>query len=179
MGTDTYTLIGAAYRLEHRALEDHENVRDAYDPEFGGTFDAAVVSRYADGSVHVVAKTEESTRQGSVVGGGTGLALGALAAVLPAIAAGPGVAIGTAAGAGVGAIAGHVKRGLHDDDLRELGELLERGESGLIVVVDPATEGRVRDAIGHSDDIVTAQVRFDVDGLAPDGTATAQGATER
>jgi uncharacterized membrane protein len=42
--------------------------------------------------------------------------------------------LGLAAGAGVGAITGHFWHNIPKDKVREAGELLESGESGLIIV---------------------------------------------
>jgi uncharacterized membrane protein len=45
-----------------------------------------------------------------------------------------GLAVGGGAGAAIGAVTGHMKGGMDDDDLKKLGEVLEQGQAGLIVV---------------------------------------------
>jgi uncharacterized membrane protein len=175
MATKTYTLIGATYALEEDAIADYEDVRKTYeepsvkDADEGlEAFDAAVVSKYADGSVHIVKSVEEPTRHGAVAGLVGGLAVGALVAVFPAVALGAGLAVGGASGAAIGATAGHVSRGMSRGDLKELGERLDTGSSGLVVVVEPGRERRVEAAITRAKDIVKKTVEFDEGGLKTD-----------
>jgi hypothetical protein len=68
LATRTGTLIAAAYVLEHSAIADYQDVRTTYEsPDIRGTLDAAVISRRADGKVHIV-KSVERTRHGPVAG---------------------------------------------------------------------------------------------------------------
>jgi len=50
-------------------------------------------------------------------------------------------------------------------DLKDLGELLDAGTSGLIVVAATDVEGRVEATIQRGKDIVKKQVQIDADGL--------------
>ena len=99
----------------------------------------------ADGKVKIVKRVEEPTRHGAVRGLLVGLAVGAVVALFPAaaIGLGAGMAVGGALGAGAGAVAGHVAGGMSRSDLKDLGELLDEGESGLIVVAASDVEARV------------------------------------
>jgi uncharacterized membrane protein len=55
--------------------------------------------------------------------------------LFPAVAIGAGLVAGGAGGAGLGALAGHAAAGISRADLKDLGELLDEGQSGLLVVV--------------------------------------------
>jgi uncharacterized membrane protein len=169
MALDTFVLIASQYAMEEDALEDYEAVRAVYE-DLGiiDTYDAAVVTKRSDGKVEIVKRVEEPTRQGAVAGLAVGLAVGALVALFPAVAIGAGLAIGGAAGAALGATAGHVAAGMSRSDLKELGELLDAGTSGLIVVAATDVEDRVEAAIQHGKDIVKKQVQLDADGLKAD-----------
>jgi uncharacterized membrane protein len=158
MALDTFTLIASQYALEEDALEDYDAVRAAYE-DLGiiDTYDAAVVTKGPDGKVRIVERVEEPTRQGAIAGLAVGLAVGALVALFPAVALGAGLAIG--------GTAGHVAAGMSRSDLKDLGELLDAGTSGLIVVAATDVEGRVEAAIQHGKDIVKKQVQIDADGL--------------
>jgi uncharacterized membrane protein len=166
MAMETFTLIASQYALEEDALEDYDAVRAAYE-DLGiiDTYDAAVVTKGPDGKVRIVERVEEPTRQGAIAGLAVGLAVGALVALFPAVALGAGLAIGGASGAALGATAGHVAAGMSRSDLKDLGELLDAGTSGLIVVAATDVEGRVEAAIQHGKDIVKKQVQIDADGL--------------
>jgi hypothetical protein len=70
-----------------------------------------------------------------VGGGSVGLATGLVIALFPAAAIGGGLlAATTGGGAGLGALAGHAAAGMSRKDLKELGEKLDAGQAGLIVV---------------------------------------------
>ena len=124
---DMLVVLGASYDSVSDATVDYEAVKAMYDNAgVGHDFDAAIVERGADGKVKVAKKHEESTRHGAW----TGLAIGALAAILPGV----GLVAGAAVGAGIGAVTGHLKGGMSNDDLKQLGTVLEEGEAGLIVI---------------------------------------------
>jgi uncharacterized membrane protein len=169
MALDTFTLIASQYALEEDALDDYDAVRAAYE-DLGviDTYDAAVVTKDPKGKVKIVKKVEEPTRQGAVGGLAVGLAVGALVALFPAVAIGAGLALGGAAGAAIGATAGHVAAGMSRSDLKDLGELLDAGTSGLVVVAATDMEAHVEGAIQRGKDIMKKQVQLDANGLKTD-----------
>ena len=63
-----------------------------------------------------------------------GLALGAVAALFPPIGIGAALLVGGLGGATLGSIVGHYETGLGRGELKELGDALENGEAGLVVV---------------------------------------------
>jgi len=169
MAMDTFTLIASQYALEEDALADYDAVRDVYmDLDIIDTYDAAVITKDPDGKVRIVKKVEEPARQGAIGGLAIGLAVGALVALFPAVALGAGLAIGGASGAVLGATAGHVVAGMSRSDLKDLGELLDAGTSGLIVVAAADVVDRVEAAIQRGKDIAKKQVQIDADGLKAD-----------
>ena len=133
---DTLFVLAASYDTVADAEADYEAVKELYDVAgIGHSFDAAVLERGDDGKVKVVDKHEQSTRHGAW----TGLAIGALAAVLPGI----GLGVGAAVGAGIGAVTGHLKNGMSNDDLKELGGRAGQGRGGA--------DRAVRDEHGRPD----------------------------
>jgi uncharacterized membrane protein len=132
---DTLFVLAASYDDVADAELDYEAIKALYRAvETSHDFDAAVVARGEDGKIEVVRKHEEPTRHGAAHGLGWGLAVGAACAVFPAVGLLGGLAVGGGAGAAIGAVTGHMKGGMDDDDLKELGEVLEQGQAGLIVV---------------------------------------------
>jgi uncharacterized membrane protein len=166
MSLDTYILLANQYDSERDATADYDAVRKLY-TELGilDTYDAAVVTRNADGKVSIVKRVEEPTRQGSAAGLLVGLAVGALAALFPAITLGAGLLAGSAIGASVGAVAGHVVGGMKRSDLKELGELRDQGTSGLLVVAATDVESRVNLAITRAKKRVKAQLHANTEAL--------------
>ena len=169
MAIDTYMLVAAQYVDEQDALADYDGVEQLYrDLDVIDTYDAAVVTKDDSGKVRIVKKVEEPTRHGAVAGLVVGFAVGALVALFPAVAIGAGLAVGGATGAAIGATAGHVARGMSRQALMDLGELLDSGTSGLVVVAATDVADRVEAAISRGKDVLKKQVQLDADGLKAD-----------
>jgi uncharacterized membrane protein len=166
MALDTYAVLANQYDSEGDALADYDAVRKLY-TELGiiDTYDAAVLTRKPDGKVTIVKRVEEPTRHGGAMGLVVGLAVGALVALFPAISLGAGLLAGSAIGASAGAVAGHVVGGMKRSDLKDLGELLDKGTSGLLVVAATDVESRVNAAITRAKKRAKTQVQVDADAL--------------
>jgi uncharacterized membrane protein len=166
MALDTFVVIANQYDSEADAIADYDEVHKLYtDAGIIDTYDAAVLTRKADGKVEIVKKVEMPTRQGAVAGLGLGLAAGALVALFPAIGLGAALLGGGAIGAGTGAIAGHMVGGMSRSDLKELGELLDEGTSGLVVVAATDVEARVEEATKRAKKRAKANLQADTDAL--------------
>src|SRR4029079_8476538 len=121
MAIDTFVVLVGVYANQADAEADYETVK-ALHVEAGlmDAYDAAVISRRADGKVKIVKKHETPTRVGGVLGGGVGLATGLVVALFPFAAIGGGLLAGTTAGGAVlGAGAGHAAAGLSRPALQE------------------------------------------------------------
>jgi len=171
MSLDTFVVLANQYNTESDALADYDAVRKLYtDTGIIDTYDAAVLTRKPDGKVDIVKRTEEPTRQGAARGFLVGLAVGAVVALFPAAGLGltAGLLGGGAIGAGAGAVAGHVAGGMKRSDLKDLGELLDDGTSGLLVVAATDVEAKVEAAITRAQKRAKAQLQADTDALRKD-----------
>ena len=136
MAVDTFMVFVGVYDAKTDAESDYELIKDLH-TEAGliDAYDAALIERRADGKVKIAKKHETPTRVGGVLGGGIGLATGLVVALFPFAAIGGGlVAATTGGGAVLGALAGHAAAGMSRHDLKELGEQLDAGQAGLVVV---------------------------------------------
>ena len=169
MALDTMVVFANQYDSEQAAIADYDDVRKLY-TQMGiiDTYDAAVLTRSADGKVSIVKKVEEPTRHGAGYGLAIGLAVGALVALFPAVALGTTLIAGSAIGAAAGAIAGHVARGMKRSDLKDLGELLDQGNSGLVVVAATDVEAKVNAAITRAQKRTKATIQSDANALKTD-----------
>ncbi len=158
---DTFMVFGAVYDNTADAELDYEAVKSLYyDWQLIDDFDAAIVAKRDDGKVKIVKKHEQPTRRGGWRGAGVGLATGAVIALFPAAAIGSGLlAATTAGGAAIGAIAGHVTKGMTRSGLKELGERLDEGESGLVVVAAADVGSRVERAIEHARGLIRTELQ--------------------
>ena len=167
MAMDTFIIFAARYDTLGAAEADYHAVRECYATSgLIDTYDAAVITRDADGKVRIVAKHEQPTRTGAWRGLGIGLAGGALVALFPAVGLGAGLLLGSVSGAGIGALAGHVNAGLRRADLKDLGELLDEGQSGLVVVAASDLERRVEQVIRRADRVTKKPLQADERALA-------------
>jgi uncharacterized membrane protein len=132
---DALYVAAASYDTVDAAVNDYEAVKALYyEIKASSDFDAAVIAKEADGKVKIVKRHEQPTRHGATHGLGWGLAAGAVAALFPAVGIIGALTVGGGAGAAIGAISGHVHGGMRRGDLKELGEVLDEGKAGLIVV---------------------------------------------
>ena len=134
---DTLYVLAAAYDEPADAVEDYEAVKALYYAvKTSHDFDAAVIAKDDAGKVSIVKKHEQPTRHGAAVGLGWGLAAGVAAALFPPVGILGALALGAGGGAAIGAVTGHASGGMSRSDLKELGETLDAGTAGLIVVYE-------------------------------------------
>lgn len=159
----TMTVFGSTYDSLDAAESDFDAVKALYfDLDLMDTFDAAVLFKNRKGRVKIVKKHEQPTRDGAWLGAGWGLATGLVAALFPAAAIGTGLlAVTTGAGAAVGALAGHAVGGMSRGDLKDLGEGLDVGEAGLIVIAATDVGARVEHALNAARKVIKKQIKAD------------------
>jgi len=179
---DTLYVLAASYDDVHDAEADYEAVKALYkEVATSHDFDAAVLSRDESGKVEVVKKHEQPTRHGAAHGLAWGLAVGAAVALFPAVGLAGGLAAGGGAGAVIGAVKGHVKNGMDDDDLKGLGETLNAGQAGLIVVYATNMADQVAANIKAVNRFVSKEIDASADELArqiKEAEASQSGASE-
>jgi len=135
-------------------------------------YDAAVIERTDKGKTKIVKKHETPTRVGGVLGGGMGLATGLVVALFPFAAVGGGLLAGTTAGGAIlGAVAGHAAAGMSRHDLKELGEHLDEGTAGLVVVAVSDMGTKVERAMQRAEKLQQKQLEADVSEIEADVSA--------
>jgi uncharacterized membrane protein len=162
MATDTFVVFAASYDTLGAAEADYQAAGDLYLASgLIDTYDAAVIAREETGKVRIVAKHEQPTRRGAWNELGIGLAGGALLALYPAIGLGAGLLLGGAGSAGLGVLAGHVTAGLRRADLKDLGELLDKGQNGLVVVAASDLGDQAEQAMRHANELTRKPLTAD------------------
>jgi uncharacterized membrane protein len=163
MAIDTFFAYSGVYGSVDDALADYDAVHALHtEAQLVDAYDAAVVERRADGKVKIVKKHETPTRVGGVLGGGVGLATGLVIALFPAAAIGGGLLLATTGGGAIlGAVAGHAAAGMSRKDLKELGEHLDAGEAGLVVVAVADMQAKVEAAMKRAEKIEAKQLKAD------------------
>jgi uncharacterized membrane protein len=173
MAIDTLIAIVGVYDSVDDAEADYQLVHDLHS-EAGliDAWDAAVIERRDDGKVKIVKKHETPTRVGGVLGGGVGLATGLAVALFPFAAIGGGLlAATTAGGAILGAVAGHAAAGMSRHDLKELGEHLDSGTAGLVVVAVSDMGAKVERAMRRAEKLQQKQLKADTAAIERDAAS--------
>ncbi len=163
MAFDTLLAFVGVYDSVEDAQADYQLVHDLHS-EAGliDAWDAAVIERRDDGKVKIIKKHETPTRVGGVLGGGVGLATGLVVALFPFAAIGGGLlAATTAGGAILGAVAGHAAAGMSRHDLMDLGEHLDAGTAGLVVVAVSDMGAKVEAAMKRAEKLQQKELKAD------------------
>ncbi len=131
-----FVYIGT-YASEVSARADYDVVKDLHATGAVGTYDASVVTKDADGKVHVN-KDETSTRHGAWGGAAVGAVVGIL---FP-----PSIIAGAVVGAAVGGVGGHLWKGMSRADVKEFGDLIDDGQAALVIVGESTIEDAINKA---------------------------------
>src|SRR3954454_19288525 len=133
------------------AKADLGALKELHREDLVGTYDAAIITKNEKGKVKIVDKTEKPTQHG----GWAGLAVGAaVGLIFP-----PSILVSGLVGAGAGALIGHLRGGMSDSDLKEVGEMLDGSEAALIVVGEATVERAVEDATKRAKKEMKKEVR--------------------
>ena len=163
MAVDTFIAFVGVYDNVSDADADYELVKDLHTKaNLIDAYDAAVIERRADGKVKITKKHETPTRVGGVLGAGVGLATGLVVVLFPFAAIGGGlIAATTGGGAVLGALAGHAAAGMSRHDLKELGESLDAGQAGLIVVGVSDMGAKIEKSMKKAKKVETKELKAD------------------
>jgi uncharacterized membrane protein len=148
---NTFILV-ATYPSEGAARDDYQVVKDAHAAGLVGSYDAAVVTKDASGKIHED-KDETATRHGAWWGVAAGAAVGV---IFP-----PAVLGAAAVGGVVGGVSGHLAKGMSRSDAKELGDFIDPGEAGLIVVGEGKVEDAIKKAVTRAEKQTAQQLNVD------------------
>ena len=127
MSSDNLYIYAAAYENEDEARDDLTALRAAALVGVVGEYDTALLTKKKNGKVSV----EKHGTETGKLGWAGALAGGVLGLLFP-----PTILAGAAVGGAVGAITGKLWGGMSRSDLKDLGEVLDVGEWGLVVVAE-------------------------------------------
>jgi hypothetical protein len=171
------TLAVAVYADRQAALEDYHTIRAV---KTAGEFDhiaVAVLTKRPDGRVQVDRhdSTAKHLAWGGALVGASMLVLAPVAA--PAVfitSVGVGGGATTAGLAGAGGIAGHYWHNIPKSKVREMGDLLEAGDSGLIVTAVNKFGNDVSPLFAHAEKIIVDDTtKADLEALYDDAVRAA------
>jgi uncharacterized membrane protein len=140
--TDGTFVYVATYPDEMAAQADYEAVKELHASGLVGAYDAALVTKDVRGKVHEN-KDETATRHGAWWGIAAGAAVGV---IFP-----PAVLGAAAAGGVIGGVSGHLAKGMSRSKAKELGDFIDPGQAGLIVVGETKIEDAIQKAVTRAE----------------------------
>lgn len=148
----TAFVFEATYLDVNDAQMDYGVVKDLYSRGVIDTYDAAVITKDLDGSVHV-SKREKPTQKAAWTGAAVGAIIGLLfpPAILPM----------AAAGGLYGGLLGHIYGGMSRGDLKDLGEALDAGTAAIIVVGKTSLADKLAKATEKAAKRIERQMKID------------------
>ncbi len=147
--TDTFIYLGA-YADPATARADFDTVKDLHALGIVGTYDSAVITKDADGKIHM-SKDSIPTRRGAWGGMGIGALLGL---IFP-----PSIIATTIVGGVLGGVGAHLRKGLSRADLKELGEVLDADQAALLVIGDWRLEEQLEKAFAHAERRIVREIK--------------------
>ena len=141
-GSDTTFILVATYPDEVAARQDYQVVKDAHAAGLVGSYDAAVVTKDANGKVHEN-KDETATRHGAWWGVAAGAAVGI---IFP-----PSILASAAVGGVIGGVSGHLAKGMSRSEAKELGDFIDPGQAGLVIVGESKVEDAIKKAVTRAE----------------------------
>jgi uncharacterized membrane protein len=136
--TDSTFIFIATYPDDAAAQADYQVVKDLHSRGLVGSYDAAVITKDASGKIHEN-KDETATRHGAWWGVAVGAAIGA---IFP-----PAVLGAAAVGGVVGGVSGHLAKGMSRSQAKQLGDFIDPGQAGLVVVGESKVKEAVQKAV--------------------------------
>ena len=153
--TDKMFFYAGVYDDVASAEADYRTIKDLHKKEEIGSYDSAIISKKADGSVRVT-KTELPARHGAWWGLAAGAAVGMVCPV-----ALPGIVAAGAGGAGIGSWVGHLAHGTNRKDAKEIGGMLEKNDAALVVVGKDEDAERIEQSVTGAKEHVLKEVAAD------------------
>jgi len=138
MNPNDLFIYAARYDSEGEARGDLEVLQEIASVGLVGKYDTAILTKTAEGKVKVEkhgTQAKSGGWKGAVAGGIVGL-------LFP-----PSILAGALTGAAAGGIAGKLWGGMSRNDLNALGEVLDDGETGLVIVGESTVDEFVEKAL--------------------------------
>ena len=145
-------IYAATYANSVLAESDYDTLLELHAAKLVGTYDVALVTKDADGKVHVK-KHEKPTQHGAWGGIAVGAAVGVLAA--------PAVVPAALVGGLIGGLGGHFKKGISRGDAKELGDMIDAGQATLLVIGESRLEEQLGKVLTRAEKTIEKEVDVD------------------
>ena len=147
---DGLILFAGQYPDLDSAYEDFNAIKFLHQEKFIGQYEAAIFEKQQGGKVKILNTDATERGWGAKAGAVTGAVLGIIF---------PPTIIGMAAGgAALGAVFGNFMKGMKRSDIKEIGEMLDEGTAGIVLVAETTLEEGERRLMKKAAKIMKKQV---------------------
>jgi len=151
---DGILVFAGQYANLDEATEDFMALKTLKSMDFIGKYEAALFTKTVEGKVKIIDTDATERGAGAKVGAVTGAVLGI---IFP-----PSLLASAAVGAGAGALVGNFMTAMSRKDVKELGELLDDGQAGIVFIGETTLEAGMRKLLKH----VAKEMKIQVDDQA-------------
>jgi uncharacterized membrane protein len=155
--SDGIIVFVGAYASVEDAEADFEGIKLLKAEKFLGTYEAALFTKDEKGEVKILNTDATQRGWGAKVGLVTGAVVGL---IFP-----PSIIGMAAAGAGVGAVAGNFMKGMKRDDIKMMGEMLDEGTAGIVMVGEATVEEGMDRLLKRAAKVAKKQVDADAEAI--------------
>jgi uncharacterized membrane protein len=156
MKENEFTVVyGAAYDSLEDARADYEAIKELHKEKWIGKYESALFSKNEDGSLKIHDTDATARGRGLKMGAAIGAAVGLIFPVT--------LLAGAAIGGGAGLLGGHLSKGLSRGDIKELGDLLDKGEAGIVLIGVATPEEGLDRYLQRASKILKKQVDADAE----------------
>ena len=152
-GDNPLVLFAGSYALESDARADFEAIKAAHHAGLIGKYQSALFAKDDDGKVKVL-NTDSTTRTS---GAKWGLATGAVVGLLFP----PSLLAGLVWGGGIGTLVGHLAKGWGHKDIKEIGEALDVGQWGVVLVAESTLDVAASRVLKKATKVVDREIKDD------------------
>ena len=154
---DRWFVFAGAYSDMAMAEADFAAIKDVRSIGLIGKYQAALFTKDSDGKIEVL-NTDSTTR---ALGTKWGMAAGAVAALIWPV----GLLGGLVVGGGLGALTGNIVKGWSAGDVKELGAVLEDGESGILLVAEATPDVLAKNVLKQAKRDAKKQIDVEADDM--------------
>ena len=147
---DGMILYAAAYDSLDDAKMDFEGIKILKSEKFLGAYESALFTKEEGGKVKILNTDATERGWGAKVGIVTGAVIGL---IFP-----PSIIGMAAAGGGIGAVLGNFMKGMKRSDIKEVGDMLDEGQAGIVLVAEVTLEEGLDHLMKHAAKIAKKEV---------------------
>ncbi len=158
MAQDEFAILyAAAYSSLEEAKADFEGIQELHKEKWISKYESALFTKKEDGSVKILDTDATSRKRGLKIGAAVGLAVGI---IFP-----PTLLAGALLGGGAGLLGGQLSKGLSRGDIKDLGEMLDKGEAGIVLVGVVTPDEGFENYLKRANKVMKKQVDMSADEL--------------